>query len=139
LAAIARASAEAAARPMPRAALVITATSPSRRKLMFVCLASLIQSYNSLGIAGFEGRKDFFSAEKKQKTFGSLSRLSPASRAKDAKVFWSFFQKRTSFSRLHYRVRFPCTERADCVAVRGPVGTACCPAFATYKAQKRPL
>jgi hypothetical protein len=38
----------------------------------------------------------FFSEEKKQKTFTSLSRVSPATYAKNKKFFGSFFQKRTS-------------------------------------------
>ena len=41
-------------------------------------------------------RKAFFSKEKKQKTFMSLSRYYPEMRAKDAKVFWLFFQERTA-------------------------------------------
>jgi predicted dienelactone hydrolase len=41
--------------------------------------------------------KVFFSEEKKQKTFGWLSRFSPAARAKSQKFFGSFFQKRTFF------------------------------------------
>jgi hypothetical protein len=41
--------------------------------------------------------KFFFYEEKKQKTFASLSRFSPATYAQDAKVFGSFFQKRTAF------------------------------------------
>jgi hypothetical protein len=42
------------------------------------------------------GRKDFFSEEKKQKTFGLLSRTSPAAYAKSETFFGSFFQKRTA-------------------------------------------
>ena len=41
-------------------------------------------------------RKAFFSEEKKQKTFISLSRFSPAASAHDQKFFGSFFQKRTA-------------------------------------------
>jgi ABC-type branched-subunit amino acid transport system substrate-binding protein len=39
-------------------------------------------------------RKVFFSEEKKQKTFASLSRCSPATYAKRIKVFWFFFSKK---------------------------------------------
>jgi hypothetical protein len=42
-------------------------------------------------------QKDFFSEEKKQKTFAGLSRGSPAADAKGQKFFGSFFQKRTAF------------------------------------------
>jgi hypothetical protein len=42
-------------------------------------------------------KKDFFSEEKKQKTFASLSRLYPAAYTKDAKVFWFFFSKKNCF------------------------------------------
>jgi hypothetical protein len=41
------------------------------------------------------GRKVFFSEEKKQKTFGRLSRFYPAAYANSQKFFGSFFQKRT--------------------------------------------
>jgi hypothetical protein len=41
------------------------------------------------------GSKVFFSEEKKQKTFGLLSRTFPAAYAKSQKFFGSFFQKRT--------------------------------------------
>jgi hypothetical protein len=44
-----------------------------------------------------KGRKHFFSEEKKQKTFMSLSRFFPAAYAKTQKFFGSFFQKRTAF------------------------------------------
>jgi Ca2+:H+ antiporter len=44
-----------------------------------------------------EGRKDFFSEEKKQKTFGRLSRFHPAAFAKIARVFWLFFLKKNAF------------------------------------------
>jgi hypothetical protein len=43
------------------------------------------------------GRNIFFSEEKKQKTFESLSRASPAGVRQFAKVFWFFFSKKTSF------------------------------------------
>jgi MFS family permease len=46
---------------------------------------------------GYSRRKDFFFEEKKQKTFMSLSRISPAAYAKDAKVFWFFFSKKNFF------------------------------------------
>jgi len=39
----------------------------------------------------------FFSEEKKQKTFMSLSRIYQAAYAKDAKVFWFFFSKKNVF------------------------------------------
>jgi hypothetical protein len=39
----------------------------------------------------------FFSEEKKQKTFMSLSRIYPVAYAKDAKVFWFFFSKKNYF------------------------------------------
>jgi hypothetical protein len=39
----------------------------------------------------------FFSEEKKQKTFSSLSRIYPAAYARTQKFFGSFFQKRTAF------------------------------------------
>jgi hypothetical protein len=38
--------------------------------------------------------KVFFSEEKKQKTFMSLSRIYPEARAQDVKVFWFFFSKK---------------------------------------------
>jgi hypothetical protein len=41
--------------------------------------------------------KVFFSEEKKQKTFGRLSRPSSAAYAMSQKFFGSFFQKRTAF------------------------------------------
>jgi hypothetical protein len=44
-----------------------------------------------------ESRKVFFSEEKKQKTFMSLSRFSPATHARTQKSFGSFLQKRTAF------------------------------------------
>jgi hypothetical protein len=44
----------------------------------------------------------FFSEEKKQKTFTSLSRLSPAAYAKITKVFWFFFSKKNFFPCLSY-------------------------------------
>jgi hypothetical protein len=37
--------------------------------------------------------KTFFSEEKTQKTFMSLSQIYPETRAQEAKVFWLFFQK----------------------------------------------
>jgi hypothetical protein len=49
-------------------------------------------------------RKAFFSEEKKQKTFASLSRTDPAAYAKDAKVFWFFFSKKNCFSSLAFSV-----------------------------------
>jgi hypothetical protein len=48
-----------------------------------------------------EGRT-FFSEEKKQKTFMSLSRFYAATRAKDAKVFWFFFSKKNFFLSGNY-------------------------------------
>jgi hypothetical protein len=45
---------------------------------------------------GGKKRKVFFSEEKKQKTFGRLSRTSPAAYAKSQNFFGSFFQKRTA-------------------------------------------
>jgi hypothetical protein len=42
-------------------------------------------------------RKQFFSEEKSQKTFASLSRSYPAAYAKEAKVFWFFFSKKNFF------------------------------------------
>jgi hypothetical protein len=39
----------------------------------------------------------FFSEEKKQKTFTSLSRFSPARVNQDIKVFWFFFSKKNFF------------------------------------------
>jgi hypothetical protein len=39
-------------------------------------------------------RKDFFSEEKKQKTFGRLSRAYPADVRQGIKVFWFFFSKK---------------------------------------------
>jgi len=42
-------------------------------------------------------QKAFFSEEKKQKTFMSLSRFSPWTYAKDIKVFWFFFSKKNCF------------------------------------------
>jgi hypothetical protein len=41
-------------------------------------------------------KKAFVSEEKKQKTFMSLSRFSPAAHARSQRFFGSFFQKRTS-------------------------------------------
>jgi hypothetical protein len=41
--------------------------------------------------------KVFFSEEKKQKTFGRLSRPAPAAYPNVQKFFGSFFQKRTAF------------------------------------------
>jgi hypothetical protein len=49
------------------------------------------------GRARQERRKTFFSEEKKQKTFMSLSRFYPATYAKDIKVFWFFFSKKNCF------------------------------------------
>jgi hypothetical protein len=43
---------------------------------------------------GGVGRKAFFSEEKKQRTFGSLSRVYRAEYVQDAKVFWFFFPKK---------------------------------------------
>jgi hypothetical protein len=48
-------------------------------------------------LAPGEKRKVFFSEEKKQKTFASLSRFYPEARAQEAKVFWFFFPKKNSF------------------------------------------
>jgi hypothetical protein len=42
-------------------------------------------------------KKAFFSEEKKQKTFTSLSRIYPAAYAKETKVFWFFFSKKNAF------------------------------------------
>jgi hypothetical protein len=42
-------------------------------------------------------REDFFSEEKKQKTFTSLSRFCPAARSKETKVFCFFFSKKKCF------------------------------------------
>jgi hypothetical protein len=39
-------------------------------------------------------RKIFFSEEKKQKTFTSLSQTFPQRRIKNVKVFWFFFSKK---------------------------------------------
>jgi len=39
----------------------------------------------------------FFSEEKKQKTFTSLSQFYPATYAQDIKVFWFFFSKKNRF------------------------------------------
>ncbi len=39
----------------------------------------------------------FFSEEKKQKTFMLLSQISPATYAKETKVFWFFFSKKNCF------------------------------------------
>jgi hypothetical protein len=44
-----------------------------------------------------EGKKAFFFEEKKQKTFKSLSRTSPAAYAEETKVFWFFFSKKNCF------------------------------------------
>jgi hypothetical protein len=47
--------------------------------------------------AGGEGLGEaFFSEEKKQKTFMSLSRRYPQAYVQEAKVFGSFFKKRTA-------------------------------------------
>jgi hypothetical protein len=43
-------------------------------------------------------RKDFFSEEKKQKTFIRLVSQARHRRAKGAKVFWFFFSKKNGFS-----------------------------------------
>jgi hypothetical protein len=40
----------------------------------------------------------FFSEEKKQKTFMSLSRFYPEACSQEAKVFWFFFSKKNCFS-----------------------------------------
>jgi hypothetical protein len=45
---------------------------------------------------GLDRGKIFFSEEKKQKTFMSLSRAHPATYARTQKFFGSFFQKRTA-------------------------------------------
>jgi hypothetical protein len=50
-----------------------------------------------------QGRKVFFSEEKKQKTFMSLSRIYPAAHATRAKVFWFFFPKKNCFLAVFYR------------------------------------
>jgi hypothetical protein len=39
-------------------------------------------------------KKVFFSVEKKQKTFASLSRFYPAACAEETRVFWFFFSKK---------------------------------------------
>jgi hypothetical protein len=44
-------------------------------------------------------RQLFFSEEKKQKTFSSLSRLYPAADNQETKVFWFFFSKKNCFTR----------------------------------------
>ena len=49
---------------------------------------------------GGEGVRVFFSEEKKQKTFMSLSRFFPAACTQTQKFFGSFFQKRTAFFAL---------------------------------------
>jgi hypothetical protein len=46
------------------------------------------------------GEDFFFSEEKKQKTFMSLSRFSPAAYAIITKVFWFFFSKKNCFPAL---------------------------------------
>jgi hypothetical protein len=46
------------------------------------------------------GKDFFFSEEKKQKTFTSLSRFSPAAYAQETKVFWFFFSKKNCFPTL---------------------------------------
>jgi hypothetical protein len=56
-------------------------------------------------------RKVFFSEEKKQKTFTSLSRFYPAARTRTQKFFGSFFQKRTFLLRLSGLPR--CTRNKD--------------------------
>jgi len=48
-------------------------------------------------------RKVFFSEEKKQKTFMSLSRIFPEAYAIDAKVFWFFSSKKNCFAFLSAR------------------------------------
>ena len=50
-------------------------------------------------------KEDFFSEEKKQKTFASLSRVYPAVYAEDTKVFWFFFSKKNILALLHLRNR----------------------------------
>jgi hypothetical protein len=45
---------------------------------------------------GLKAREAFFSEEKKQKTFMSLSRFFPAAYAKETKVFWFFFSKKNA-------------------------------------------
>ncbi len=45
-------------------------------------------------------RKAFFSEEKKQKTFMSLSQLCPQTCAENTKVFWFFFSKKNVFLSL---------------------------------------
>jgi hypothetical protein len=53
--------------------------------------------FEASGIASAVGaRKAFFSEEKKQKTFASLSRPSPAAYTRRQKFFGCFFQKRTA-------------------------------------------
>jgi hypothetical protein len=59
----------------------------------------------------FIGKKAFFSEEKKQKTFLSLSPFSLAACTPGAKVFWFFFSKKN---------RFPSFEPRQCSAK--PVG-----------------
>jgi hypothetical protein len=45
-------------------------------------------------------RKVFFSEEKKQKTFVSLSRFYPEVHAKDAKVFWFFSSEKNNLPKM---------------------------------------
>jgi len=51
-----------------------------------------------------QGGKAFFSEEKKQKTFASLSRTYPENYSKYIKVFWFFFSKKNCFC-------FPCHDK----------------------------
>jgi hypothetical protein len=44
-----------------------------------------------------QASKAFFSEEKKQKTFVSLSRFSSETHAIGTKVFWAFFSKKNFF------------------------------------------
>jgi hypothetical protein len=53
----------------------------------------------------------FFSEEKKQKTFASLSRFSPATYAKDIKVFWFFSSEKNCFLLLRLPLE-PSTQDA---------------------------
>jgi hypothetical protein len=49
------------------------------------------------GYACMAEKEVFFSEEKKQKTFMSLSRFSLAAYARETKVFWFFFSKKNCF------------------------------------------
>jgi hypothetical protein len=72
-------------------------------------------------------RKNFFSEEKKQKTFMSLSPIYPAAYAQETRVFWFFFQKKNGFLAFGYVI----PEAAFITSAACPGTFTLCHAFTT--------